>query len=76
MQQEMRKRGMAQQLGMARERFYWWSGFYSLALIGLTAGFIKMKNPLIITPLVPLSFVVGYQADLVLGNKMERILGI
>lgn len=31
--------------------------------------------PWAIGPLVPLSFVVGYQADLAYGNKMERVIG-
>ena len=26
-------------------------------------------------PLVPLTFVVAYQADLAYGNKMERVIG-
>ena len=39
------------------------------------AGYIKSKQPAVIAPLVPLSFLFGYQADMALGNKMERILG-
>ena len=75
LQVEMRRRMMAQQLSMVRERFYWWAGFFSLATIGLTAGYIKSRQPAVIAPLVPLSFLFGYQADMALGNKMERILG-
>ena len=33
------------------------------------------KQPWILGPLVPLSFMVAYQADLAYGNKMERVLG-
>lgn len=76
LQTEMRRRMLAQQLSMQREAFNWWFGFYSLAAIGLTLGGLKTKRPAFIAPLVPLSFVVGYQADLAIGNKMERILGI
>ena len=75
MQNEMRKRMMAQQLSRAREMFQWWLGFYSVASIGLIMGTIKTKNPAVLSPLVPLSFMFGYQADLAVGNKMERILG-
>ena len=39
------------------------------------ARFLRRKQPWILVPLVPLSFVVGYQADLAYGNKMERVLG-
>lgn len=66
---------MAQQLSMARERFYWWAGFFSVATLALTVGTIKSKNPAFLGPMVPLSFMFGYQADLALGNKMERIIG-
>ena len=74
MQLQMRNKAMAQQLGRAREMFNWYAGFYTLAVLGLTAGFLRTRQPWTIIPLVPLSFIVGYQADLVLGNKMERIL--
>ena len=30
---------------------------------------------MMIAPLIPLTFVVGYQADLAWGNKMERVIG-
>ncbi len=66
---------MAQQLSMARERFYWWLGFYSIAALTLTAGTIKSGHPAVFGPMIPLTFMVGYQADLAVGNKMERILG-
>lgn len=33
------------------------------------------KQPWMMGPLVPLGFVVAYQADLVYGNKMQRIIG-
>ena len=74
MQLQMRNRAMAQQLGRARDMFNWYGAFYVLAAFGLTAGFLKTRRPWTIIPLVPLSFIVGYQADLALGNKMERIL--
>ncbi|KAL5486494.1 hypothetical protein EMCRGX_G018982 [Ephydatia muelleri] len=74
MQLLMRERMVATQLAVAREAMYWWGGFYSLCLVGLTAGFLKTKKPGVIVPIVPLSFVVGYQADMAFGNKMERIV--
>jgi hypothetical protein len=32
------------------------------------------RQPWILGPLVPLTFVVAYQADLAYGNKMERVI--
>ena len=37
--------------------------------------FMRTKHVGALVPLLPLTFVVGYQADMALGNKMERILG-
>ena len=46
MQQQMRQRMVANQLAMARERMYWWSSFYGLCLVGLTAGYGKLIRPM------------------------------
>lgn len=35
----------------------------------------KTKAPAILTPLVPLTFIVAYQGDLAYGSKLERIKG-
>ena len=74
MQIQVRNRQVAQQLAMVREAFNWWGGFYGIAALGLLAGYVRTKNPAVISPLIPLTFVVGYQADMAMGNKMERIL--
>jgi len=37
--------------------------------------FMKTKNPGPLVVLVPLSFIMGYQLDMALGYKMERIIG-
>jgi hypothetical protein len=49
-------------------------GFVDVLCI-LFVRFARTKHPLVIAPLIPLSFVVGYQADLAWGNKMERVIG-
>lgn len=74
MQVQMRNKMMAQQLGMAREAFNWYAGFYGFAAVGLLAGFMRSRKPWMLGPLVPLTFLVGYQADMALGDKMDRIL--
>lgn len=35
--------------------------------------FRKSRRPAVIAPLLPLTFVVGYQADMAYGNKLKRI---
>ena len=37
--------------------------------------FMKSKKPAVLIPFLPLSFVVGYQADYVYGSKVSRIRG-
>ena len=37
--------------------------------------FMKSKKPAVLIPFLPLSFVVGYQADYVHGSKVSRIRG-
>lgn len=34
---------------------------------------MKSKKPQVIAPLLPLTFIVGYQGDLAYGSKMSRI---
>lgn len=36
--------------------------------------YVKTKHPAVWFPLLPLSFVVGYQADMAWGNKMDRVI--
>ena len=36
---------------------------------------MRTRHPGMLVPLLPLSFVVGYQADMAWGGKMERIIG-
>lgn len=74
MQQAMRSRMMAQQLAMGREAFDWWAAFYATTGVLLTVGTIKIRNPAVLFPMLPLSFVLAYQFDMAKGNKMDRIL--
>ena len=36
---------------------------------------MRTKKPAALVPLLPLSFIMGYQLDMAFGNKMERITG-
>eukprot|EP00918_Siedleckia_nematoides_P030461 GHVU01065996.1.p1 GENE.GHVU01065996.1~~GHVU01065996.1.p1 ORF type:complete len:137 (-),score=14.17 GHVU01065996.1:2062-2472(-) len=73
LQNFMRERQMAMQLARARDMFNWCGSFYVLALLGLARGFKKTKNPGFLGPLLPLTFIIGYQADLAYGGKMKRM---
>ena len=53
--------------------FLWLGSFYVIAGAGMIAGFARTKKPAAIVPLLPLTFVVGYQADLAYGSKVNRI---
>ncbi|XP_014672073.1 PREDICTED: plasminogen receptor (KT)-like isoform X1 [Priapulus caudatus] len=73
MQNQMRERMMAMQIAKSREFFWWWAAFYSLAAPAMMIGAKRQGNHAIAVPLVPLTFVVGYLADMAYGNKLERI---
>jgi hypothetical protein len=74
MQNLMRERMMAMQIARARELFYWFGSFYALTLVAGVAAIMRGNHKPVI-PLVPLTFVLGYQADLAYGNKIHRIRG-
>jgi len=73
MQDQMRERMMAQQIAKSREMFLWLGSFYAVAGGAMLAGFVRTKKPAAIAPLLPLTFIVGYQADLAYGSKVNRI---
>jgi len=73
MQNQMRERQAAAMIAKSREMFYWLSTFYLLASVAMIRGYRKSKNPAAMAPLLPLTFIVGYQGDLAYGTKMNRI---
>lgn len=73
MMNQMRERQMAMQVAKTRELFYWFGSFYVLAAVGLIARYRKTKSGVVLAPLLPLSFIVTYQADLAYGSKLTRI---
>jgi len=75
MQNQMRERMQAMQMARAREMFAWLASFYALATVGMVAGYRRTGKPSALAPVLPLSFVLAYQADLAYGSKMERIRG-
>ncbi|XP_046405237.1 plasminogen receptor (KT) [Ischnura elegans] len=75
MQNQMRERLMSMQIARARELLYWLGSFYVLAALGMVAGYRRGRKPGVLAPLLPLTFIVGYQADMAYGNKLHRIRG-
>lgn len=73
MQNAMRERMMAAQIAKAREMFLWLGSFYCLATVAMIGGYRKTGSRAALAPFLPLSFLVGYQADLAYGTKINRI---
>lgn len=73
MQNAMRERAMAVQLARARDLFYWFGAFYATSALAIGRGISVTKNPRLAAPLLPLTFILGYQYDLAYGGKVERI---
>lgn len=74
MQNMMRERMMAMQIARARELLTYWVGpFYVLATLACIGAARRNKHPRYLGPIIPLSFAVGYQADLAYGTKIQRI---
>lgn len=60
------------QIGLGRERLKYYAGFYCFAVPGCILGAIKKKNPALLGPIVPLSFMLMFQYDMCYGTMMER----
>lgn len=69
----MQQRMMAAQLSRAKEMFNWLAAFYVTYAAVAAVGVGKTGKKALLTPLLPLTFIVGYQADLAHGNKTARI---
>ncbi|KAK4300149.1 hypothetical protein Pmani_017552 [Petrolisthes manimaculis] len=73
MQNEMREKMMSMQVARSRELLYWFGSFYIVAALGMITGFRRSKKPGTLVPLLPLSFILAYQADMAYGSKLNRI---
>ena len=74
-QERMRRMQMAYQIAVTKDRVYWMSAFCGFACLAAIGTKIKLgKTPdALKAPLVILPWLIGYQADMVWGNKMDRI---
>ncbi|XP_025895494.1 plasminogen receptor (KT) [Nothoprocta perdicaria] len=75
MQNQMRERQAAMQIAWTREFLKYFGTFFGLAAVGLTTGAIKKNNPVVLLPIVPLSFIFAYQYDMGYGTMLQRIKG-
>lgn len=73
MQAQMKQREKALEIARNRELFLWLAGFYLVAGSGIVSKFMRVKRPAVLTPLIPLSFVLMYVGDLGYGTKLHRI---
>lgn len=75
MHYQIKERELAIELSRTRELFYWLGSFYAVSLIGIVSRFQATKRAGILAPVVPMSFVIAYYADLAYGSKTHRIRG-
>jgi len=73
MQNAMRERLMAFQIARQRELLLWTGSFFGIVSTGLVLGATARGKPALLGPLLPISFIVGYQYDMAYGTKMSRI---
>lgn len=73
MHNQMRERALAMQVAQSRELLYWLGSFYAIATVGMLAGYRRTRNQRVLIPILPLTFVVAYQADFAYGSKIARI---
>nr|XP_011454861.2 plasminogen receptor (KT)-like [Crassostrea gigas]XP_011454862.2 plasminogen receptor (KT)-like [Crassostrea gigas] len=75
MQNQMREKQMAMMVARSRDLFQWFGAFYATYAFAAIAANMKSKgkNKAMVAPLLPLTFILGYQYDLAYGEKMERM---
>lgn len=76
MQNQMRERMMAMQIARSRELLNWFGSFYVLASIGMVSGFRRTAKPGVLVPLLPLTFILGYQIDMVCSSYYDHFLSV
>ena len=64
---------VALQIARTRELLNWFGTFYTVAAAGMLTGFHRSRKPGVLVPLLPLTFILGYQIDMAYGNKLMRI---
>lgn len=73
MQKAIAARQMAATRARAKDMLYFYGAFATLAFPVLIGRARASGNPLFLAPVVIITFVSAYQADMAFGNKLERI---
>uniref|UniRef100_T1GWL2 Plasminogen receptor (KT) n=1 Tax=Megaselia scalaris TaxID=36166 RepID=T1GWL2_MEGSC len=73
MHYQIKSRERALEISKNRELFYWVSSFYMVSFVGSLLRYQRLKQTNIFTPMIPLTFVTAYFADLAYGSKLHRI---
>ncbi|CAG9855306.1 unnamed protein product [Phyllotreta striolata] len=74
MRNQMRERLVALEIAKSRELFFWFSAFYLTSFTWAVTCYRYKRKPVFLVPLVPLTFIIAYQADLAYGTKLHRII--
>jgi hypothetical protein len=73
MQKAIAARQMAVGRARAKDMLYFYGAFATIAFPVLITRARATGNPLFMAPVMIISFVAAYQADMAYGNKLERI---
>ncbi|XP_064411139.1 plasminogen receptor (KT) [Latimeria chalumnae] len=73
MQNQMRERQVATEIAWSREVIKYFGTFYGVSVLGLTVGAMKSRKLGILSPVIPLSFLLAYQYDMAYGTLLSRI---
>jgi hypothetical protein len=60
------------QVALGKERLKYFAGFYAIAVPGCIIGAIKQKDPKLISPILPLTFMLAFQYDMAYGTMLNR----
>ncbi|KAL9881405.1 plasminogen receptor (KT) [Glossina fuscipes] len=73
MHYQIKEREQAMELARTRELFFWLSGFYLTSFFVTVSYYQRLKRPVVFLPMIPLTFLCGYYADMAYGSKLHRI---
>uniref|UniRef100_A0A1B0FQ65 Plasminogen receptor (KT) n=2 Tax=Glossina TaxID=44049 RepID=A0A1B0FQ65_GLOMM len=73
MHYQIKEREQAMELARTRELFFWLSGFYLTSFFVTVSYYQRFKRPVVFLPMIPLTFLCGYYADMAYGSKLHRI---
>ncbi|XP_055858116.1 plasminogen receptor (KT) [Episyrphus balteatus] len=73
MHYQIKERELAVSLARNRELFFWITGFCATSVIACTSYYQRVRRVTVLAPILPLTFLAAYYADLAYGSKLHRI---